>query len=877
MTKMNRRESIKTMAAGTLAAPELLRRLSRVEAPGTFSSSWERWPDVRWAGPDVWGNRLQDWRIRDGAVECTELAPNRTLHCLTHRLSDAEGGLEAVVEVDVPDPAATSGQYVGFRVGAQRPQAPFADYRADAVFGEGLDVGLTMDGRLFVGETRGEDRVNPNRVQALRLRARPQGQDYRLELEARGDGDAPLSQVQVDGMSAEALVGTVALVSHRPMGDGSVDRSRPAVRFSNWSMQGEKLLEDPEAAYGPICFAQYTLHRQTLKLTAQLAPIEQIEDSRAVLEVRRDGQWSPVADSAVDPLARTARFRVEGWSPGRAVPYRVRLRLPLRDGPRDFVYEGTIAREPGPDEPVKMAVFSCNGDHGFPNPDVVDHVQKHEPDAAVFLGDQFYEANGGFGIQREPVEDAVLDMLHKWYMFGWSYRDVFRDVPAPIIPDDHDVYHGNVWGEGGADAPVEEKGWGYGSQDQGGYKMPPTWVNVVQRVQTSHLPDPHDPTPVKQGIGTYYTDWLYGGVSFAILEDRKFKSPPKEILPEEAQVVNGYITNPEFDVTAHRDLPDAELLGERQEAFLADWAEDWSGDAQMKAVLSQTNFATVHTLPEGASSDQMVPELTLPEPGAYVEGDAPVVDMDTNGWPPNRRDEALRRIRSCRAFHIAGDQHLATTVRYGIDAFDDAGFAFTGPALNNIWPRRWWPSPEDKQQPLPGAEDPPAYTGSFFDGFGNRITVHAAANPRETDREPSVLYDRRTGYGIVTFDTAEREVHVECWPRYADPADGPEGQYEGWPITVTQADGDGRTATAYLPTLQIDGLEAPVLQVVDETSEETLYTLRLNEPTFRPAVFREGGTYAVRIGDGEQWLETLDGVEPLPSGEEATRVVELGD
>ncbi len=36
---------------------------------------------------------------------------------------------------------------------------------------------------------------------------------------------------------------------------------------------------------------------------------------------------------------------------------------------------------------------------------------------------------------------------------------------------------------------------------------------MVQRVQTSHLPDPFDPTPVLQGIGVYYTDLQWGGVS----------------------------------------------------------------------------------------------------------------------------------------------------------------------------------------------------------------------------------------------------------------------------------------------------------------------------------------------------------------------------
>lgn len=80
----------------------------------------------------------------------------------------------------------------------------------------------------------------------------------------------------------------------------------------------------------------------------------------------------------------------------------------------------------------------------------------------------------------------------------------------------------------------------------------------------------------------------------------------------------------------------------------------------MKVVLSQTNFCAAHTLPAGATGDQMVPSLHIPPPGAYVEGDAPVADMDTNGWPQNRRDEAVRLLRACRAFHIAGDQHLAT-------------------------------------------------------------------------------------------------------------------------------------------------------------------------------------------------------------------------
>lgn len=89
---------------------------------------------------------------------------------------------------------------------------------------------------------------------------------------------------------------------------------------------------------------------------------------------------------------------------------------------------------------------------------------------------------------------------------------------------------------------------------------------MVQYSQTSHLPDPYDPKPVDNGIRVYYTHWNYAGVSFAILEDRKFKSAPQHVLPKEAEIYNGWIRNKEFDIKKYKDL-EAELLGKRQEDF----------------------------------------------------------------------------------------------------------------------------------------------------------------------------------------------------------------------------------------------------------------------------------------------------------------------
>ncbi len=837
---MDRRHSLKVMALVAAGSEQLLDAAAASAQDTGFSSRWHEWPDVRWAGPEYWGNRLQDWEIVEGRVVCRTQAPNRTLHCLTHTVT----GPDFRTSVGVHPGVGGADSIVGIRLGVK---GRLPDVRSAAVHGTGLDVGLTGSGRLVIGDAPSDVSVLPGEGVRLEIVVVPRGESADVALRAREPNGGRVLGTFERVMPADTLVGNCALLSHFQS-----NRRVAGARFTDWRIAGSGVAVDPSATYGPIMFTQYTLHRGTLKLTAQLAPVEAIPGVRCYLEARSPSGWRSLDSASVDWLSRTARFRVDGWSATERTEVRVRVAIPLRSGSANYSFTGSIAAEPAPRDPVKAAVFSCNADHGFPDTEVVEHVAAHQPDVALFLGDQFYEGSGGFGIQTDTVEEAALDMLHKWYMFGWSYREIFRHIPAACIPDDHDVYHGNIWGEGGKHAPSEE-GWGAVAQDQGGYKMRPEWVNAVQTAQTSHLPDPYDGSPAAQGIGVYYTGWEYGGVSFAILEDRKFKSAPGHVLPAEAEVFNGWIQNPDFDVREHRNPPNADLLGDRQMEFLRAWAEDWSGAAQMKVVLSQTNFAAVHTIPEDAMSGAVLPSLPMPEPGSYVDGDKVAVDMDSNGWPAARRDDVLRILRSCAAFHIAGDQHLATVVRHGIDDFGDAGFSFTGPALNNIWPRRWWPPRGDRLAPLPGGG--PEYTGDFLDGFGNRITVHASANPRETGLEPAILRNRVTGYGIVTFDKEAERIIVECWPRHVDPRRPGARQYEGWPLSIRLESGDGREPQGFLPRVRTHGIEHPVVEVRSE-SGALVSTRRLKGSECRLPVF-EMTPHVVRVGDPDRglWLE----------------------
>lgn len=809
-----------------------------------FKSNWQNWPDMKWVGPEYWANPLQDWVLKNGKVMCKVSQPNRNLHLLTFQKPMGLEVLETSVTITPSVRNINIMGYVGIRLGVK---GPFEDYRSAAVFGKGLNIGITNNNSLKI-----DDEIIPTTLEEtpfgikLSVKAIPKNKAYSIKVRLID----PKTKKELFSYSSKTiqpkvLEGGLALFADFEKNNNS----GKSVTFEDWEVFGDQLFQNTGQLYGPICFAQYTLHNKRLKLTAQFTPIEEIKNHEVRLEFRKNGAWKTEKIDKVTHLGRALNFSIDNWEGNQDTLYRVVVDIPLKDKTHRYYYEGTIAREPLDKNEIKAAVFSCNFHYGFPDNDVVKNMEILNPDLVLFLGDQFYEASGGFGaVYSGSIEETSLDYLRKWLMFGWSYREIFRHKPCAIIPDDHDVYHGNVWGEGGERADTSD-GFGASAQDSGGYKMSPEWINMMQFTQTSHLPDPYDPTPVKQGIGVYYTSWNYAGVSFAILEDRKFKSAPKHVLPKEADVWNGFIRNPDFDIKDYKNL-DAELLGDRQIQFLDGWTQDWNNGIEMKVVLSQTNLATVATLPKDALTDEVVPSLYIPKKGEYIEGDKMTVDMDSNGWPSNKRDQAIETIRKCFAFHIAGDQHMASFVQYGVEAHGDSGYAFAGPALNNIWPRRFWPPIDDVSK---HTYENPAYVGNHIDGFGNKMTVLAASNPQQSDLEPKIITQRATGFGLVTFNKKERTIKTECWPRFLTPTLS--NQFPGWPIIIDQEDNYGRKAKAWLPQINVITDSKPIIYIWNE-DEKLVYSIRLKSNSFKPKVFKDG-KYKIEIFDPEKNVRKL--------------------
>ncbi len=823
-----------------------------------FKSNFPISVDRVWIGPEYWANPMQDWKLQDGKMLCTVLGRDRNVHLLTKSIDAQTSDFSMSIDAGILQKTNNAKDWVGFKLGAK---GEFDDYRSDAVFGKGLNVGVTAMGGLFIGDIAAANNDKAAEIMksldgfTIKVKGLRDGNNTSLTLEIHGKKGL-IHQIK-SKIDADQLVGDVAVVSHfHPGAEGTrATILKSSAGFQNWQLTGSKLAETDDHAFGPILFAQHTLSNEVLKMTAQLPPIGDSDGKEVLLEVKLGDQWQEAARSAIDKDARTATFKVENWNDTKDHDYRISYQYTASgDEQATDTFEGIVRKNPTDKDELVVAGFTGNNDLGFPNQELVESVFKHKPDVLFFSGDQIYEPVGGYGNIHKPLEKAKIDYLRKWIMYGWEYRELLRDIPTVSIPDDHDVYHGNVWGEGGKKA--KDTGSEKERQDSGGYKLPADFVRMVDRTQTSNLPDPYDPTPIKQGIDVYYTEMNYGGVSFAIIQDRTFKSSPANLLPPEAKAINGWAENKKYDVRHKSDVPGAVLLGERQENFLKDWGANWSAETSMKVLLSQTIFNNVATLPREAVSDVVVSKLRIMKKGDYPEDDVIVSDMDSNGWPHTARNRAVDILRKCFAFHLAGDQHLGSTIHYGVDDWKDAGVAVCVPSISNYFPRRWNPSVTGLHVP----EGTPKNLGDFMDGFNNYLTVYAVSNPIFTGKKPSKLHDRAAGFGIVKFHKKSRDIDISLWPRDGDPATSK--PYEGWPLTFNQMDNYGRKAYGYLPNIVTEGLEQPpVVKVLDANGEE-VYTVRAIDNDFEAKVFANG-KYTVIVGEPEQnKTRTLENLKP---------------
>lgn len=478
-----------------------------------------------------------------------------------------------------------------------------------------------------------------------------------------------------------------------------------------------------------ILWSQYCQHQGKMKLLVHLDSDPTIsvegEPERVKLWLRDDAddEWELAGSEPVNSLTATALFEIESWP-------RHRERL-FRATCGDSEWEGIFRAEPAEGSVLKVAGLSCHKDIAWPWKEAIAEVIDHDPDLVIFSGDQIYENDYGSPMFRamtsEEVPKGMKNYLEKYRKFGEAFRELMRDRPTIMITDDHDVFANDLWGRGGMRMN--------GDRTTGGYPTHPDWVNAAEFTQTGNLPDPVNPGPHGDGVLAYYTALEYGGVHFAILEDRKFKSAPSEVIteliappgfewpnPRKTDFKIEVVLDPDFDCT-QLDRPDLQLLGQDQEKFLQNWSDELTQSGGIGAILSSSPW--VHVAMYSPTS----------------------ADTDSNAWPQSGRNRALNAIGKAPVVMLHGDVHLGTLGRHGIENFNDGPVTYSLPSFSSRASRKWEPL-EAGQNREPGA---PENTGEFHDRFGNKVTMYGAGNGLN-------------GYGIILFDTGNREIEMQFHP-----------------------------------------------------------------------------------------------------------------
>jgi len=640
------------------------------------------------------------------------------------------------------------------------------------------------------------------------------------------------------------MYGLVAVANNLNSG-GDERLGNSKFSFDDLLLSGSKVIAQPENAFGPVFWTMHTLSQGTVKMMALLPPIGNNDNQEVSLQLNENGIWKTVATEEIEPDSRTAVFKLENWDATKDVEYRVEYIEKGKNGKETAeYYNGTIMKDPV-DRPLKLGALTCQYYNGFPYTPLVENLTELKPDLLYFSGDQLYEGNGGYPIKRQPADVSILSYLGKYYMFGWAFGDLMRNVPTICTPDDHDVFQGNLWGQGGIAKPG-----GVESDDTRGFVQSVEMVNVVNRTQCGQLPDPYDATPIEQGMSVWYTGLTYGRVSFAIITDRVFKTGPEAVSDWKGR--KDHIKESRKDLS-FLDKTGLEMIGERQTKFLSDWMMDWKG-ADMKVLLSQTVFANVATH-HGTYN-------------GYLYG-----DLDSGGWPKSGRDKIIRQMRKVGAFHINGDQHIASLVQYGLDNHRDAGWSYCTPAIS-VGYQRWF-RPDELGLPV---EDRPEHgfpnTGNYTDAFGNKNYVYAIGNPAPFVADMESRYNqavlRASGFGMITFNKQEGLIDIDAWRFKAD-VKNPNpirDQIPGWPFQITQNDNFGIGAEYMLPEISVNKPNQ-VIQIWNENTGEVVQIYRLKGGTVQPSLF-ENGTFTLIIGEGDN-KQTLSGLK-TQKGENTEKV-----
>lgn len=746
-------------------------------SPQSIKCNWNTIPDQPWLGYSFWCNSYLDWKVENNRVIAFPFRKyRRTAHYSAQQIKRKSGSLK--VSVTTGFSKNRNSGYLGLLIGAGSNKL---NEKTNLLIHNNLPnsnthlFAIDKKGVISLSDYSADTNIYSHQLDSFIF---TNSASVNMEISYKSFADSTLICFQIRNTSNKVFNDTIILKNTSiPLGSIALSYSceksfKSFGWFDDLYIEGN-VLEKAETT-GPLLNSFYTITDKNILLTIQLQPFEVSSSDEFELYFNSIKTNNYRTHFKYDKLTHQIRFKISTKKLPTKVNYEIKYTG--KQTIRPFYINGKI-NTVLPEKEMSIMALNCNGfpfmhegeyDYNhlwYPYEQIEKGYNKFKPDLVVFLGDQFYESRPSMPITKEPF--CYLDYLYKWNLYCLQFRNITANTPTIILTDDHDVYQGNLWGNGGVSAETINKAdlrkyyqgnYDTWQQDNGGYFMPKDFVNMAITSQTSHLPKPYKRKT--KGLTNYYTSYQFGDFDFAILEDKKYKSAPVNI---QHQIFNGIPLNDSL-TTQELNNDNFTLLGKKQLKFLNKFVEKESDN--LKIILTQSAYASLTTI-----NQESHPLKDLP---ATLSGKHKLNrDMDTNGWPKTGRDKAMSIIGTEPVLFLCGDQHMGSVVEL-FDTLNNGTHFFTIPSISNTWPRTWLPSDStDSSSPL----------GIHYDGFGNKMNVVAVANPTIETHSPQNINKKSPGFGIIILNSVEKSAVLHAYPLYFDELNTIQ-EYNGWPINI---------------------------------------------------------------------------------------------
>ena len=307
--KISRRTGLKLMTAGTLMGLGARGSAVAETAPSPRNPqpmTRDPWPETHdrvFLGGEYWANPMEDWRVSAGGAECLSMGGGRSVHSLTHQVTQNDTFTIEVtltrLEIGKTDGGA------GFRIGLR---SEINEYRSNCFVQKGINAGWQGDQLVLGPKTAPLKDGSALKQVRLTLKGAPEGDKGVLTLTAHAmDSNAELGTI-THAFDAEALLGNVSIANNFAAGavagakknqnkakTGAAGAGR--YRFQNWDLHGTAFTVTPQNCFGPLLWSMYSLSDSrteegfVMKLSALTAPLGAKDNQVVELLVKEAGAW----------------------------------------------------------------------------------------------------------------------------------------------------------------------------------------------------------------------------------------------------------------------------------------------------------------------------------------------------------------------------------------------------------------------------------------------------------------------------------------------------------------------------------------------------------------------------------------------------------